>query len=390
MATEDGDPDGQRTPVTPAGAMVAIVGAVAWLAAWRLGWIQLAVVAAGCAVALVVAVPFVVGRLRVEVRRTLHPHRVVQGERATVALEVRNPSGRRLVGRTIEDRIGNRLIRMVVTGRGDPTTLVRDLPTERRGRFSIGPALAVRSDPLGLLRRAVVQAPLQHFWVHPIHRPVTALPVGFAKDLEGPTSDTSPAGDVAFHNLREYQVGDDTRHVHWLSTARTGTVMVRHYVDNRRPNLGVVLDTRSGSYGDPAAFEVGVQAAASLAVSSTRHGQPVVVAAGGEVLYGRLAAASGADALDRLSEVELGDGLDLRAAAAHLRGVAAQVSAVVLITGTEASASDLVSAANVARGLGRVVVVRVGAGGQVALPRVRVLTVATLDDFVRLWKRVVT
>ena len=68
------------------------------------------------------------------------------------------------------------------------------------------------------------------------------LPVGFAKDLEGPTSDASPAGDIAFHALRPYQLGDDHRHIHWMSTARTGTLMVRHYVDNRRPTLAVLLD----------------------------------------------------------------------------------------------------------------------------------------------------
>ena len=41
--------------------------------------------------------------------------------------------------------------------------------------------------------------------------------------------------------LREYQPGDDLRHVHWKSTAKTGRLMVRQYEESRRSRMAVVL-----------------------------------------------------------------------------------------------------------------------------------------------------
>ena len=52
---------------------------------------------------------------------------------------------------------------------------------------------------------------------------------------------------MAFHALRPYQLGDDHRHIHWMSTARTGSVMVRQNVDNRVPSVVVLLDPRRRS-----------------------------------------------------------------------------------------------------------------------------------------------
>ena len=87
---------------------------------------------------------------------------------------------------------------------------------------------------------------------------------------KGPTADDSPAGDIAFHAVRPYQVGDDPRHVHWMSSARTGQVMVRHYVDTRRPHVTVVVDGDPGAWAG-AEFETGVEVAASITVSLLHH-----------------------------------------------------------------------------------------------------------------------
>ena len=208
------------------------------------------VVAAGCLVVLLVALPFVIGRLALDVERTLEPERVTVGDRAIAVVRVTNPRRTPISSRTIEDHVGGRPLRLDIPplGAGRSTEAVYTLPTARRGVVTVGPALIVKSDLLGLMRREIVQTGTQTLWVHPRVRALAPLPVGFAKDLEGPTSDASPAGDVAFHALREYELGDDHRHIHWMSSARTGTLMVRHHVDNRRPNLTVVVDTEIGSY----------------------------------------------------------------------------------------------------------------------------------------------
>ena len=72
------------------------------------------------------------------------------------------------------------------------------------------------------------------------------LPTGNTRHLEGPSSDTSPQGNITFHRLRDYVVGDDLRLVHWRSSARTGKLVVKHNVDTSQPYTVVLLDQRPG------------------------------------------------------------------------------------------------------------------------------------------------
>jgi uncharacterized protein (DUF58 family) len=76
--------------------------------------------------------------------------------------------------------------------------------------------------------------------------------------------------------MREYVPGDDPRMIHWPTTARTGTLMVREHVEVRRPEFTIVLDTADAA-GTPDDFEESVDVAASLAVHAIAAGLDVVV-----------------------------------------------------------------------------------------------------------------
>ena len=228
--------------------------------------------------------------------------------------------------------------------------------------------------------------------MHPRWALAAPLPSGFAKDLEGPTSDASPAGDVAFHALRPYQLGDDRRHIHWMSTARTGTLMVRHYVDNRRPTLGVLLDDSIAPYDD-AMFEVAVEIATSLLVSSLLHQLPVTGRTTSEWLAGRLRpvgprlVARAPDAWSSARDRAAG----LVEAAAELTRVETSTSALAIVTGGR-SATELLGPVAYLRKRVRVIVIVVD-GAVVpdqrvaALPGARVLHAADLDGFRAAWKQ---
>ena len=85
-----------------------------------------------------------------------------------------------------------------------------------------------------------------------------------------------------------------------MSTARVNAPMVRHYVDNRRPELLVVLDDRNVSMsGDQ--FEVAMEIAASLAVSSLAQDQPVAVWGTGGPILGASRPGGREQILDRLA-----------------------------------------------------------------------------------------
>ena len=72
----------------------------------------------------------------------------------------------------------------------------------------------------------------------------------------------SDLGDE-FLTLREYELGDDLRRVHWRSTARTGELMIRQDEARWRSRAAVVLDVQPGGH-DAESFEVAVEAAASV------------------------------------------------------------------------------------------------------------------------------
>ena len=81
-------------------------------------------------------------------------------------------------------------------------------------------------------------------FVHPRTIGVPSTSTGLIRDLEGtPTRDLT-SSDVAFHALREYQPGDERRYIHWKSTAKTGTYMVRQFEQTRRSHLVVAPEPR--------------------------------------------------------------------------------------------------------------------------------------------------
>lgn len=390
----------ERLPLTRAGLTLTVFGVSTYVVGWRFGWIEFMVLAAACLLALALAVPFVLGRLRLDVTRELDPKRVTVGDPAVAILTVVNPSKVPVGFRVIDDRVAilrgpqrdvveaGETVALEVTGLkpGESREAMHRLPTSARGIVSVGPAIVAKADPLGLMRREVRQAEPNSLWVHPRVVSVNPVPVGFAKDLEGPTSDTSPAGDVAFHTLREYQVGDDHRHIHWLSSARAGSLMVRHYVDNRRPHLTVVLDTRTAAMS-AAQFEVAVSVAATLTVNSQLAQQPIALWAGMQALLGHSIGGNTEDVLDQMSLATQQPSESLleqgTAALNHERGT----SAITLVTGG-LKAEELLPAVQQLSRSANVIVVRVWPEDEIRasiLPGATVLDVDSLDRFQVAW-----
>ncbi len=368
--------------LTRSGTTIGVLMLASYLGGWQFGWNELMVSAAGCGLALAGAGLFVIGRPRLDVSRSLSTDRVTVGDEAFATLSITNPKRTPVGPMQVEERSGGAATSVDVTGLGPSATSTTEhvLDTSTRGVIDVGPAVIAKSDPLGLMRREVDQAGVDQLWVQPQVVALHALPAGFAKDLEGPTSDTSPAGDVSFHTLREYEVGDDHRHVHWLSTARTGTLMVRHHVDNRRPDLTVVLDTDPVYDDETKTFELAVEAAASLVTNARLAQQPVALRCG----------TSPAPApMDSLTTVEV-DGSDLghssltravRTALVHERST----SVLVIVTGSR-PVSELLPVVEEAKRSVHVVVVRCcSATDGERLPATTTLDVDSLPAFQAAW-----
>jgi uncharacterized protein (DUF58 family) len=246
---------------------------------YLLGWVELVVVGwAGVALAVIAAV-YLVGRSPFEVTLTLVHRRVAVGEPAGGAVTVVNPTGRRVLGFTVEIPVGLGLAELAMPSLRPSATFTSSfaIPTLRRGVIPVGPVRTVRADPIGLVRRELIWTDADELVVHPRTVGVPSTSTGLIRDLEGtPTRDLT-SSDVAFHALREYQTGDERRYIHWKSSAKTGTYMVRQFEQTRRSHLVVALSLATSDYASEEEFELAVSVAGSLGVRAIRDGRTVSV-----------------------------------------------------------------------------------------------------------------
>jgi uncharacterized protein (DUF58 family) len=265
--------------VTPLGWVMLAVIPLSFLAGYLLGWLELVVVAWAGLVLALIAVLYLVGRTPFHVTLGLAHRRVVVGEAARGVVRVDNPSSRRVLGVKVEIPVGVGLAELAMPSlrRGAEYTQDFAIPTLRRGLIRVGPVRTVRADPIGLVRRELVWTDALELVIHPRTIGVPSTSTGLIRDLEGsPTRDLT-SSDVAFHSLREYQTGDERRYIHWKSTAKTGTYMVRQFEQTRRSHLVVALSLAAGDYASDEQFELAVSAAGSLGVRAIRDGRTVSV-----------------------------------------------------------------------------------------------------------------
>ncbi|WP_109209682.1 MULTISPECIES: DUF58 domain-containing protein [Microbacterium] len=323
-------------------AWVLIVGAVAlWIAGQSLGWWELTVAAVVVTAVLALCLLFLIGRTAYEVSLDLNRTRVVVGERAVGALTLANTGSRAILPSRVLLPVGNGrgVFDVHRLAAGESAEELFAIPTTRRAVVKVGPVSVVRGDPLGLFERVHRRDEPVDLFVHPRTVLFDGQSLGFLRDLEGlPATDLSP-DDVSFHALREYQPGDDLRHVHWKSTARTGHMMVRQFEETRRSHFVIGLSTSPADYRDEEEFELAISAAGSLGLRALRDSHRVEV----RVQERALPSGTGKQFLDSLSA--LGHSKPRAGSIVELAGsVAATLplaSVVVLVCGSKVDAGDL-------------------------------------------------
>ncbi|MEM7246127.1 MAG: DUF58 domain-containing protein [Acidobacteriota bacterium] len=83
---------------------------------------------------------------------------------------------------------------------------------------------------------------------------------------------------MEFSEVREYQEGDDVRHVDWNVTSRTGQLHVKKFVEERELTVLLLVDvSRSGDFGSgrDTKLERAAKVAAVLALSAVRNNDRV-------------------------------------------------------------------------------------------------------------------
>ncbi len=264
---------------SPYGIAGIVVAVAAWVAGLALAWQEMLVVAQVLSVTLLAAVAFVLGRFRYTVDLDLAQARVTVGERAVGRLVVRNQTARALLPSVMEVPVGQGSAAFPVPRLrpGREHEEIFTIPTRRRSVISVGPVTSVRADPLGLLRREMTWTEPQELFVHPVVKSLSGSSTGFLKDLEGRVTQYISNSDVSVHALRDYVPGDDRRHIHWKTTARTGQLMVRQFEETRRSHLAVLLSTRAEDYATDDEFELAVSVCGSLGLQAIKEDRGVTV-----------------------------------------------------------------------------------------------------------------
>ena len=370
--------------VTPTGWAVIALVIVGLVLAVAFQWVEALACALAGVVALLLAAMRVAWRPPHVVSIRVPNERIVAGQTAVGEISVRNERARSARSGIIELPIGTGTGEFVVPPLGAHETWDEMflISSRHRGLINVGPARAVRSDALGLLRRVRMWDEPVLLHVHPRTVRVPFDATGFQLDVEGVSTGKLSSSDVSFHALRDYEPGDDRRAVHWQSTARLGKLIVRQYEETHRSHHVIVLDTSRDAW-DHDTFETAVSVAGSLGLANLRESRPVSLT----TTEGWLPSGVAMRMLDALSEVKARSFGDL---SRRVREAVAQrpgVSALTLIVGPNVTDIEAAHLARLAPIDVPVSIIRIGAEGVRArrdLGRGVLLDCSTLDDLPRI------
>lgn len=350
-----------------------------WATGQLWGWQEAKSAALAAFLLFLFAVAFIVGRSSYGVTLDLARTRVAVGDQAVGSITVSNTSTRPLLPANLELPVGAATA-IFHLPRMKPGQLHEDLftiPTSRRAVVVVGPVRSVRADPLHLLRRRVLWTEPEDLFIHPRTVALAGSAAGFIRDLEGmPTTELSSA-DVSFHALRDYVPGDDRRHIHWKTTARTNKLMVRQFEETRRAHLAVSLSINTDEYSSEQEFELAISVAASIGRQAIREQRELDVL----TQKGPLRCETGRTLLDDMTRIK---GAPMRRTAVDVARTLSETvpnaSVVFLVAGSNVTATQLRSAAaSVPPGV-RTLAVRVQEGAAPSRANIADLTVLTLGE----------
>lgn len=306
----------RKLHLTKTGQVAIVAAFIPWFIARIIAGNALYIFAYG--VMLLVAASYLLAPKRLKLtgeRSGLYP-RAHEGDRMEV--EVKLEAKRRVSSFILEERVPEKLGHTVKVpvpklASGRQVSHRYSIRCTRRGVYQVGPLVAVTSDPLGLTERETLVAESFELLVHPRLELVSDRPLTRQFEdppIRPPVSKPWPSG-LEFYGMREYQRGDDLRRIVWRASARTGTLMVREAEQGITDHITIILDTDRGAHskdgeGFSESFEMGVRAAASLAVRHLREGYEMRIETNsGPLIRPSRGPAAQVSVLDSLTRVDM-------------------------------------------------------------------------------------
>lgn len=317
----------------------ALGATVAFALAW-IGFGEQLLLAAAAFLAITVGVGVLWVRrstLGVAVQRQVIPLQVFDGDHAVVTVTLLVE--RDLSHVTVEDTVRQLGTAQFAADRaipGDPLIGRYEVVCHPRGIYQVGPTDVRVRDPFGMAESIIQTGSIDRLVVYPRYEELEGLPVVRGQDPNVATSRTrfSQTGGEDFFTLRDYEDGDDLRKVHWPSSAKRDTLMIRQLEMPWQSRALIVLDPERANYPDRETFEHAVRGAASVVNHFFRSGfSPTLWTGRAEAVT-----VSTSDrynlAMQDLATVQPIDGADLRHALGRIRQRGIAGGALVLITGS--------------------------------------------------------
>jgi uncharacterized protein (DUF58 family) len=220
---------------------------------------------------------------RPHLRRRWEKQDLVERDDVGIELQLEHEPGVPLPSVVALERVGRLGERQVElwpesAGRHEGSYLLHDVP---RGRHRFEPVGLSIADPFGLAERRLTLDDRQTLVVYPRLVELERL---FFDGGAGPEHGRRlllrrPVG-FDLHSVRDYQQGESLRRVHWPSTARRGSLMVKELEDSPRDEVAVLLDADPAAVtGSPpdSSFDVAVRAAGSILRAQVRSGRRCVL-----------------------------------------------------------------------------------------------------------------
>jgi uncharacterized protein (DUF58 family) len=212
---------------------------------------------------------------QLEFRRRL-PDRVFANQSATISLSIANRKARvPTFSLRIQDIVAGaaveRGIHLLHAPPRSVTVQSYSMLVAQRGPHRIEGIKLLTRFPFGLFLKAAMLPIASETVVYPEIKP---LPMALVHDLttRGHDHAVSRRGPgVALYNLRRYHDGDDSRAIHWKTTARQRRLMVRETEAEDQRRVALVLPTAVPEHAHPA-FEQAVSLTASLAAFFHQQG----------------------------------------------------------------------------------------------------------------------
>lgn len=156
-----------------------------------------------------------------------------------------------------------------------------------RGRFTVGPVKVTVTDPLGFFRRTLTLPVYGELVVFPRTFPIGDLGLRFLQSsVQISASTPQRAGQTPlFWGTREYEPGDNPRHIHWRMSARWDALILKQFESPSNVDITCFLDLHRDTLrgvGRSSNVEQAIRVAASVAEHAAARDHPFQLVADGE------------------------------------------------------------------------------------------------------------